>query len=72
MLFHSDILTQSQEQEIKFKLVNFTKQKKKKKKKERRKTGNNHSLEAGTWGVFDTFSSVRFLLIILILTHTLH
>lgn len=70
MLFHSDILTQSQEQEIKFKLVNFTKQKKK--KKERRKTGNNHSLEAGTWGVFDTFSSVRFLLIILILTHTLH
>lgn len=32
MLFHSDILTQSQEQEIKFKLVNFTKQKKRKKK----------------------------------------
>lgn len=38
MLFHSDILTQSQEQEIKFKLVNFTKQKKKeKRKKENRK-----------------------------------
>lgn len=34
MLFHSDILTQSQEQEIKFKLVNFTKQKKERKKKE--------------------------------------
>lgn len=33
MLFHSDILTQSQEQEIKFKLVNFTKQNKKKRKK---------------------------------------
>lgn len=32
MLFHSDILTQSQEQEIKFKLVNFTKQKERKKK----------------------------------------
>lgn len=38
MLFHSDILTQSQEQEIKFKLVNFTKQnKKEKRKKENRK-----------------------------------